>query len=78
MAKRMCAECETENEVDLQFCSKCGLDLNAFFTLDRVMSAREKQQKKQEEDRVKKEREEKEASSKKSRGGLAGLIGGGK
>jgi len=69
--KVVCPDCETENDAELQFCSKCQLDLPAFFTLDRVMSVREKVTKRAEEDRIKKEKESKRAR----RSGLASLTG---
>jgi hypothetical protein len=68
-------DCNTENEASAESCTKCGLDLPAFFALDRTLSVRDKIAKKADEDRIKKE---KESAPKKSRGGLAGLIGGNK
>ena len=65
-------ECNTENESDLQFCSKCQLDLSAFFTLDRVLTVRDKAAKHAEAEAKKKKDSEKPAR----RSGLAGLMGG--
>ena len=44
--KRLCPEpdCGTENDADAEICSndKCGLDLGAYFAVDRVFQVREK------------------------------------
>lgn len=45
--KRMCPDpdCKTENDAELQFCSKCNLDLDGFNLIDRALSVREKRDK---------------------------------
>lgn len=66
--KRMCPDpdCKTENDSELQFCSKCSLDLDGFNLIDRALSVREKIAKKQAEE---------SASKKPERKGLAALAG---
>lgn len=71
MAKRLCPDpdCKTENEGDVQFCSKCGLDIDGFFQLDKIHAVRDKiARKKAEDDKAAADQ------NKKTRKGLAGLI----
>lgn len=58
--KRLCPECDNENTLDAEKCSKCGLDLPAFSQLDRLLTAREKRAQREQEQREKDEREKKD------------------
>lgn len=42
--KRICPDpgCGSETDAELQFCGKCGLDLDGFFQLDRILDVRDK------------------------------------
>lgn len=50
--KRLCPdpECNTENDAETQFCSKCTLDIDGFNLIDRAMALREKIAKKKVEE----------------------------
>jgi len=65
-------DCKTENDSDLQFCSKCNLDLQGFFQFDRIQTVRDKVAKASAEE----ERKKKESEKPQRRSGLSGLIGG--
>lgn len=65
-------DCNTENDAGSESCSKCGLDFASFFTLDRVLTVRDKAARKA-------EAEAKEAADKNKpapKSGLASLIRG--
>lgn len=66
--KRLCPDpdCKTETDSDLQFCSKCNLDIDGFNLIDRAMGLREK---------IAADKKAKETPAPPQRRGLSALAG---